>query len=125
MLSQIRREDYGTFQKSLTFWMTSLTPCTDQIIKTVKAKLEEISEPWENVDFSKVLHAECERLGLSVKVFMKALRYAITGMQVGVIYFSRLSFFKKGLFFYQDGPSMAAIMKVIGRETTLERLKTI
>ena len=24
---------------------------------------------------------------------------------------------------YQDGPSMAAVMKVIGRETTLERLK--
>jgi len=85
MLSQIRREDY------------------DQIMKIVKAKLEDISEPWDNVDFFKVLHAERERLGLSVKVFMKALRYALSGMK--------------------DGPSMAAIIKVIGRETTLERLK--
>lgn len=85
MLSQIRREDY------------------DQIMQTVKAKLEDISEPWESVDFFKVLHAERERLGLSIKVFMKALRYALTGMK--------------------DGPSMAAIMKLIGRETTLERLR--
>ncbi|KAF8798216.1 glutamyl-tRNA synthetase [Phlegmacium glaucopus] len=85
MLSQIRREDY------------------DQIIKTVKSRLEDISEPWEDVDFSKILHAECESLGLSIRVFMKALRYALTGMK--------------------DGPSMAAIMKVIGRERTLERLK--
>ena len=64
--------------------MTSLTPLIDQIIKTVKAKLEDISEPWANVDFLKVLHAERERLGLSVKVFMKALRYALTGMKVGL-----------------------------------------
>lgn len=54
----------------------------DQIIQTVKAKLEDIPEPWENVDLFKILHTECERLGLSVKIFMKALRYALTGMKV-------------------------------------------
>ena len=31
------------------------------------------------MDFFKVLSAERERLGLSVKVFMKALRYALAG----------------------------------------------
>ena len=56
---------------------------SDQIINIVKAKLEDISEPWENVDLFKILSAERERLGLSVKVFMKALRYALTGMKVG------------------------------------------
>ena len=34
----------------------------------MKAKLEDISEPWENVDFFKVLSAERERLNLSIKV---------------------------------------------------------
>ena len=48
----------------------------------MKAKLENISEPLENVDFFKILSAERERLGLSVKVFMRALRYALTGMKV-------------------------------------------
>lgn len=51
----------------------------------MKAKLEDLSEPWEDVDLSKVLHAECESLGLSIRVFMKALRYALTGMKVGTI----------------------------------------
>ena len=86
----------------------------------MKAKLEDISEPWENVDLFKILSAERERLGLSVKVFMKALRYALTGMKVGYFVLVFLFCF---LYFYQDGPSMAAVMKVIGRETTLERLK--
>ena len=81
MLSQIRREDYGA-SKILNNLMTSLTPFLDQIINIVKAKLEDNSEPWENVDFFKMLSAERERLGLSVKVFMKALRYALTGMKV-------------------------------------------
>jgi hypothetical protein len=87
----------------------------------VKAKLEDILVPWENVDFSKILQAERERLGLSVSVFMKALRYALTGMKVGLFPFLR-SFLFLIYVVYQDGPSIAAIMKVIGRETTLERL---
>ena len=62
-----------------TFYIIS-----DQIINIVKVKLEDISEPWDNVDLFKILSAERERLGLSVKVFMKALRYALTGMKVGL-----------------------------------------
>ena len=59
----------------------------------MKAKLEDISEPWENVDLFKILSAERERLGLSVKVFMKALRYALTGMKVGLLRTCFLFFF--------------------------------
>ena len=95
---------------------------SDQIIIIVKAKLEDISEPWENVDLFKILSAERERLGLSVRVFMKALRYALTGMKVGL--FHACFFFCLRIYvLYQDGPSLAAVMKVIGREMTLERLK--
>ena len=65
----------------------------------MKAKLEDISEPWENVDFFKVLSAERERLGLSIKVFMKALRYALTGMKVGL--FPLLVFLFCFVFFYK------------------------
>ena len=121
MLSQIRREDYGS-SEVLNILMTSLMPFSDRIINIVKAKLEDISEPWENVDFFKVLSAERERLGLSVRVFMKALRYALTGMKVGLFRVFLCWFFQICVLF-QDGPSMAAVMKVIGRETTLERLK--
>jgi glutamyl-tRNA synthetase len=74
------------------------------------------------VDFFKVLHAEREGLGLSVKVFMKALRYALTGMKVGLFLSFVFFCFLNVYAVHQDGPSMAAIMKVIGRETTLERL---
>lgn len=127
MLGQIRREDYG-LSEILNIPMTSLTPFSDRIINIVKAKLVDISEPWENVDFFKILSAERERLGLSVKVFMKALRYALTGMKVGLFRIFLCLFFVLFCFFtnihlFQDGPSMASVMKVIGRETTLERLK--
>ena len=93
MLSQIRREDYRA-SESLNISMTSLTFFSDQIINIVKAKLEDIPEPWENVDLFKILSAERERLGLSVKVFMKALRYALTGMKVGLFRTCFLSFLK-------------------------------
>ena len=83
MLSQMRREDFGA-SKMLKISMTSLTPLSDKIIKVMKAKLEDISEPWEDVDFHKILNAERQRLRVSVKVFMKALRYALTGMKVGL-----------------------------------------
>ena len=83
MLSQMRREDFGA-SKMLKISMTSLTPLSDKIIKVMKARLEDISEPWEDVDFHKILNAERQRLRVSVKVFMKALRYALTGMKVGL-----------------------------------------
>ena len=71
-------------QKSSTSRWRHWCRLTDQIINIVKIKLEAISEPWENVDLFKILSAERECLGLSVKVFMKALRYALTGMKVGL-----------------------------------------
>lgn len=42
--------------------------------------------PWEDFDILDMLHKERDALGLSTKVFMKAMRYAITGMKVGVLH---------------------------------------
>uniref|UniRef100_A0A8H8CR71 Glutamate--tRNA ligase, mitochondrial n=1 Tax=Psilocybe cubensis TaxID=181762 RepID=A0A8H8CR71_PSICU len=75
----------------------------DRVIKSVKAKLEESTVPWEDLDILDLLHKQREQLGVSNKLFMKALRYALTGMK--------------------DGPPVADVMDVIGRERTLQRLK--
>ena len=57
-------------------------PLTDRVVGSVKARLECATEPWEDLDILGILHTEREALGLSTKVFMKALRCAITGMKV-------------------------------------------
>ncbi|KAF9555858.1 glutamyl-tRNA synthetase [Agrocybe pediades] len=85
--------------------MKSAIPVEDyaRVIKSVKAKIEESSVPWEDFDILDMLHKERNTLGLSTKLFMKAMRHAITGMK--------------------DGPAIADIMDIIGRERTLARLE--
>lgn len=39
-------------------------------------------QSWRDFDFSNTLHAEQDRLGYSAKIYMKTLRYALTGMKV-------------------------------------------
>ncbi|EKM76990.1 hypothetical protein AGABI1DRAFT_108396 [Agaricus bisporus var. burnettii JB137-S8] len=69
-------------------------------------KLSQIpDESWRDFDFSNVLHTEQDRLGYSAKVYMKTLRHALTGMK--------------------DGPSVADIVKALGRERTLSRLEIL
>lgn len=75
----------------------------DRVVRGVRARLESVTEPWEDLDILGLLHKEREALGLSNKVFMKALRCAITGMK--------------------DGPALADILDVLGRERVLERLR--
>ncbi|KAF8907594.1 hypothetical protein CPB84DRAFT_1843807 [Gymnopilus junonius] len=73
-----------------------------RVLESVKAKLEAATVPWEDLDILDVLHKEREVLGMPTKTFMKTLRRAITGMK--------------------DGPAIADVMNVIGRERTLARL---
>ncbi|KJA20865.1 hypothetical protein HYPSUDRAFT_166443 [Hypholoma sublateritium FD-334 SS-4] len=73
------------------------------IIAVVKNKLETETEPWDELDILRILLKERDTLSLTTKKFMKPLRYAITGMK--------------------DGPTLADIMRVLGRERTLARLK--
>ncbi|KXN88041.1 Glutamate--tRNA ligase [Leucoagaricus sp. SymC.cos] len=77
-------------------------PQLRHVITDVRAKLEQVPDPWKEFDFLSLLHSEQDRLGYSPKIFMKSLRHALTGMK--------------------DGPSMAEIMRVLGRERTISRL---
>lgn len=72
------------------------------IITHVREKLLEVPGPWGAFDFSGLLQSEQDRLGYSPKVFMKSLRYALTGMK--------------------DGPSVTEVVRVLGRERTASRL---
>ncbi|KDR72776.1 hypothetical protein GALMADRAFT_252032 [Galerina marginata CBS 339.88] len=87
--------------------MRSQVPTDDyvQVLNAVHARLDEASAStaWDDLDILDVLHKEQKALGLPTKVFMKALRHAVTGMK--------------------DGPALADVMDVIGRERTLARLE--
>lgn len=58
------------------------THFADRVVGGVKSRLESAIEPWEELDILGILHNEREALRLSTKVFMTALRCAITGMKV-------------------------------------------
>jgi len=73
------------------------------VLSTVKARLEASPERWEELDLAGILHKERLTLGLSTKVFMRVLRHALTGMK--------------------DGPGLADVMEVLGRERTIARLQ--
>jgi hypothetical protein len=69
----------------LVSFLLSPTPIptfADRVVGGVKARLESAIEPWEDLDILGILHNEREALRLSTKVFMTALRCAITGMKV-------------------------------------------
>jgi len=59
---------------------------------------------WEQLSFADILHEENTHLGLKPKTFMTVLRHALTGMK--------------------KGPGVPDIMRVLGRQRTLSRLKT-
>ncbi|KAF9442598.1 glutamyl-tRNA synthetase [Macrolepiota fuliginosa MF-IS2] len=77
-------------------------PQLKQVITDIRGKLSQVPEPWRDFDFSDLLHREQDRLGYGPKVFMKTLRHALTGMK--------------------DGPSVAEVIRVLGRERTIARL---
>ncbi|PPQ64063.1 hypothetical protein CVT24_008876 [Panaeolus cyanescens] len=75
----------------------------DAVLDEVHSKLEEVPEAWEDTDLLGLLHASRDKLGMSTKNFMRVLRWKLTGMK--------------------DGPGLADVMDVLGRERTLARLK--
>ncbi|RDB27293.1 putative glutamate--tRNA ligase, mitochondrial [Hypsizygus marmoreus] len=74
-----------------------------QTLQAVTKLLQEAPEPWEKLDLHELLHGERERLDVPYKVFMTVLRHALCGRK--------------------DGPAVADVMRVLGRERTLARLK--
>lgn len=55
---------------------------TDIVLDEVNAKLEEITEAWEDTDLLGLLHTSRDKLGMSTKNFMRVLRLKLTGMKV-------------------------------------------
>ena len=53
-----------------------------RILQHVKTTLESSTVPWDDLDILDVLHKERERLGVKVGVFMRTLRWGVTGMKV-------------------------------------------
>ncbi|TFK74720.1 glutamyl-tRNA synthetase [Pluteus cervinus] len=74
-----------------------------QVLQAVTDLLATKKDSWSSLNFLGLLHEERGRLGVPSKVYMTVLRHALTGMK--------------------DGPAVADIMRVIGPERTLARLK--
>lgn len=75
----------------------------DHVLRRVILQLES-SSPLTQSDIAVFLHDACEKTGLKSKVFMTALRHALSGMKAG--------------------PSLPEIIDVLGTERTAERLKS-
>ncbi|KAG1857071.1 hypothetical protein F4604DRAFT_1931611 [Suillus subluteus] len=86
----ISADDYG---KSRT---------VNHVLRRVILQLES-SSPSTQADIAVFLHDACEKTGLKSKVFMTALRHALSGMKAG--------------------PSLPEIIDVLGTERTAQRLK--
>ncbi|KAG6900570.1 hypothetical protein C0993_008724 [Termitomyces sp. T159_Od127] len=76
--------------------------------ETLKAVIPVVSsvseEEWENMDFLALIHKEQDRIKVPYKMFMTVLRHALCGQK--------------------DGPTLADVVRVIGRDRTLARLST-
>ena len=88
----------------------------------VAALLDAASDSWSELDFVGLLNMEQARLGYPYKIFMTVLRHALCGRKVGT---PSSSFFIKAsdVCDMQDGPAIADVMSVIGRDRTLVRLR--
>jgi len=76
----------------------------DHALRRVILQLESSKSPSTQSDIGVLLHDACEKTGLKQKVFMTALRHALSGMKAG--------------------PSLPEIIDVLGFERTAERLKS-
>ncbi|KAF9467001.1 glutamyl-tRNA synthetase [Collybia nuda] len=74
-----------------------------RILQAIAVRLEEIPEPWDQADFASQLYSARSDLEVPSKKFMTVIRHALCGMK--------------------DGPPLADIMLILGRERTLARLK--
>ncbi|KAF6758847.1 glutamyl-tRNA synthetase [Ephemerocybe angulata] len=78
----------------------------EKVLSAVHAKLAALPTPWTpetEGELQKVLHGVRKEIKVPTKVFMKTLRHALTG--------------------FKDGPSIPDIVRVLGPERTLGRLK--
>jgi len=74
-----------------------------RILQAVTGLLESKIASWASLNFLDLLHEEQAKLGVTSKAFMTVLRHALTGMK--------------------DGPTVVDIIRVLGPERTLWRMK--
>ncbi|KAF8060769.1 hypothetical protein FPV67DRAFT_305746 [Lyophyllum atratum] len=74
-----------------------------QTLDAVITELEVAPEPWDQLDIVDLLNKEQGRQDVPYKAFMTVLRHALCGQK--------------------DGPAVADVMRVLGRERTLNRLR--
>lgn len=73
-----------------------------RVLEAVNSALVACPEPWEEINFLDLLHHVGDRIHIPTGVFMKTMRHALTGLK--------------------EGPAVADIIRVLGRERTLFRL---
>ncbi|KAI0727575.1 hypothetical protein C8Q72DRAFT_975439, partial [Fomitopsis betulina] len=74
-----------------------------KVILSLRKSLAEIEHTWSEANVSDVVHADMKQSGLKAKQYMTMLRHAITGAEAG--------------------PGVVAIMRILGYERTVERLR--
>jgi len=76
-----------------------------QVLEDLLSRLEQTEGSWtSSTDLSAILHDEHDRLKMKQKVYMTIVRHAITGMKAG--------------------PGAGDIMRILGKERTLERVSS-
>ncbi|OSX68032.1 hypothetical protein POSPLADRAFT_1043192 [Postia placenta MAD-698-R-SB12] len=75
----------------------------DAVLRGVEDNLRTAQDSWNTADFVALLHEETARIGCKSKQLMTIVRHALTAAK--------------------NGPGVADIMRVLGMERTLERLK--
>lgn len=91
------------------------------MLEAVNSALVACPEPWEEINFLDLLHHVGDRIHIPTGVFMRTMRHALTGLKVRFIF--QLSFTSAHMDgMVQEGPAVADIIRVLGRERTLFRL---
>lgn len=73
-------------------------------------------------NLSVLVHVACDATKLKQKLFMTALRHALTAMKVWLLYFPAGSLYSPR-FVPQTGPTIPETIDVLGLERTVLRLK--
>ncbi|KAJ8593595.1 anticodon-binding domain of class I aminoacyl-tRNA synthetase, partial [Rhizopogon salebrosus TDB-379] len=96
-------DDYGKSAHPSVVDIIDQFTILDHTLRRVILQLES-SSPSTQSEIGVLLHDACEKTGLKSKVFMTALRHALSGMKAG--------------------PSLPEIIDVLGLERTAQRLKS-
>lgn len=87
-------------------FIRQLMVVSDNVLSAVHTRLSSLPTPWDaptEARLGEILHEVRKEIKAPTRMFMKTLRWALTGLQ--------------------DGPSIPDIIKVLGTERALQRLR--